>query len=149
MKPEGLVGETIKQKGLLMDSVYRTKAEPQSEENLPDAKPLSTDLATDVEVPYLDREGVPYVAEYFGIREPAIEAYNEEIIEVEGYIEDLISKGEIANNVKAVKHKLKELERINNLKEESREAVKIGIIAAYINFLNDTEETKRNGFKYG
>jgi hypothetical protein len=108
-----------------------------------------------VEVPYLDYEnqhGNPYTVEYFGLGDTWAEregGFPEEISVIEEYVGKKIRDGEIPNTKEAVKEKLKQLEKINNLKGETRAVMRIETLAAYIKFLAETDKIKINLRRYG
>ena len=134
------------------DVVFRTKREEPKEvgnENIvPEEK---TQSIIKEEVPYSDylaENGKPYLADRFTLGDNW-EIFSKELGLLEAYVKSRIKTGEIANSVKAVEKLVKQMEKMNNLKDEERTVVKLGVLASYIEFLNDTDGIKMNAVKYG
>jgi hypothetical protein len=140
-----------------MDTIFRKKTDIQEiEEKLPEGKqPDRTPVDDKVEVPYSEYEhtkGHPFIVDYFnlgGTWEDPQGGFLEEVTNIQDYINSLINSGEINNSLSAVKNRLKAMEKENNLKEEERIIVKIGILSAYARFLNDKDTLKGKVRKYG
>jgi hypothetical protein len=137
-----------------MDLYRKPDDTKQESETLPRGKAPSVVSNDTEEVPYLDYQSAhakPYTVEYFGLgdtwRDPE-GGYPKEIELLEGYIKDKIDSGELPNSVKAVGNRIKEIEKVNNLKNEERAVVKIGVITAYVKFLMETDGIKSNLKKY-
>lgn len=133
MKPTGKITS--------MDTVFRTKAEENTVERVPEAKASDvTEQSDSVDVPYTDIEassGHPYTVEYFDLGD-TYEVFNDEIGVIESFLQNKIKSGDIANTKNAVERELKMIEKINNIKDEERSVVKIGVLAEYIRFLTNT-----------
>ena len=59
-----------------------------------------------------------------------------------------IESGELANSINAINEEYKQLEKVTGMKKEERKAVKIETIAAYVKFLNETDNIKLNLSRY-
>lgn len=138
-----------------MDISRKPEEIKQDSEVLPQGKTPSIVSNDAEEVPYLDYQSAhakPYTVEYFGLgdtwRDPD-GGYPKEIELLEGYIKSKIDSGELPNSVKAVGNRIREIEKVNNLKNEERAVVKIGVITAYVKFLMETDGIKGNLKRYG
>lgn len=134
-------------------SVFRTQT-VKVNDSAPQAKMNQRVSGAEVEPPFTDyhhMKGVPYVVEHYKLGEFWNEqgVYEPEVQTIEGYLTRKIELGEIANSTDSVKNELKEIEKITNMTKEERASVKLGIISAYIEFLNKTEGIKTNMRKYG
>lgn len=117
-------------------------------------KPSQVVPTSDVEVPYLDykrEHGEPYTVSHFELgknwRDP-IGGFPNEVSAIEDYFNDKISNGEMANSISAVKNRLKEMLKVTNMSKEERNLVKVETIAAYIKFLRETDDIKKNVKRY-
>ena len=142
--------------GKINDTTFRTKTD--SADNKPaefkETKGPKTPLTTKVEVPhtsYQAENGRPYTADHYDLGELWNEgrAFNEEVGVIEEYIESKIRSGEWANDRKAVKRELAKIEKLTNMKDETRQAVKIGVVSEHIKFMNEVDGIKSNSAKYG
>lgn len=110
---------------------------------------------TEVEPPYLDYmndNAKPYVADHYRLGDNWDDPYGGfpvEISTIEGYLRGRIQNGEIANSTSAVKEELKKLEKMTNVSKEERPLIKIETLAAYVRFLQKTNDIKSNLRKYG
>ena len=135
----------------MADVVFRSRLnvnQEQKNENIV-GKEIQTGIVHE-EVPYTEyhsENGKPYLAEYFKLGDNW-EVFNEEVSTIEDYLQRKIDNGEIANEVKTIEKEIKKMEKLHNLKDEPRAVIKIGTIASYIKFLNDTEGIKFNYRKY-
>jgi hypothetical protein len=138
------------------DAVFRTATQSEpSEESVPTGKESSTGSVTDVEVPYLDyakEKNHPYPVDHYQLGDrwqDPVGGFPKEIAVIEGYIEEKIKSGELANSVNSIKDYIKKLEKLNNIQAEERPLVKIETLAAYIEFLQKTDKLKQNLKRYG
>ena len=69
--------------------------------------------------------------------------YEPEVKIIESYLQSKIQDGDLADSKKAIDREIKTMEKMNNVKDEERPVVRIGILASYIKFLNDTKNIKR------
>jgi hypothetical protein len=138
----------------MADSVFRTRVEPDKEPEV-HAKETSSGTVTHVEPPYTDYEtehGKPYSAEYFQLGDTWNDpngGFAPELSLIEEFVSDRIRKGELPNNVKAVKEAIKKMEKVTNLSEYDAPIKKIEILSAYIKFLMTTDKIKFNIQRYG
>jgi len=134
----------------MADTAFRKKAAPVKPESevLPGGKETTRGAEAEVEVPYLDYENEhnhPHSVDYFKLGdtwEDPDGGFYKEVGVIEDYIQSRIKSGEINNNVGAVKAELEKLEKLNNLDSEERTVVKIGVLAAYLQFLMKTDKVK-------
>jgi len=139
----------------MSDLTFRTKVEKTAEtEVLPEGKEPTRGAEAQVEVPYLDYEkqhGHPYPVDYFKLGDSWQDhagGFAKEISIIEEYLQKKIEMGELANDRGVIEKKLREMEKINNLKDEVRAVVKVPVLAAYIKFLGETEKIKFNLRRY-
>ena len=131
----------------MIDTVFRSKINDKTAETAEPKKSdgSSSSVVDSVEVPYTDYETAhqkPYTVEHFKLDDLWDDpegGFNEEISTIEKYFKHKIDTGDMANSVSAVKNELKELEKINNLKNEERITLKLGVLAAYVKFLMETD----------
>ena len=140
------------------DSVFRTKAEPESpaEEKLPEGKtPDITQVDDKVDVPFLDYhrvKGKPFLVDFYDLGmhwDDPKGGFAEEVEIIQKFLDRKIKNGDIANSQDAIKAELAQIEEINNLKNEFRKIVKLGTMAAYTKFLLETEGIKVKAKRYG
>lgn len=104
--------------------------------------------------PYLDYEkenSYPHTVDYFELGDTWDDpsgGFPKEIGIIEGYFKDRIESGDIANDTDTVKSELKKILKITGVDKESRNLVKIETAAAYIKFLSEKEDIKRNIRRY-
>jgi len=138
-----------------MSTTFRTKVEQGKPERLGEGKTPSVQSVVQVEVPYTDyakEHNHPYTVDHFELGKYWAEnegTFEKEVSLIEDYIQKKINSGEIANDVKTVKKELKKMEKLINIKDESRAVIKIGTLAAYIKFLNEGSNIKKDFAKYG
>lgn len=135
-----------------MDTTFRTKSE-HTEEVAPKASDTSTTHSMDlgVEIPFLDFERVnkhPLPVEYFNLGDRWEDGFSDEVSQLNTYLTEKVEKGDINNSISAVKKELKDLEKVNNIKDEERTVIKMGILSAYVKFLMESDGVKRNYRKY-
>ena len=139
----------------MADTLFRTKQEPV-EEKLPEGKtPVTTPIESSVEVPYStyeDQQGHPFTVDYFHLGEYWDDpqgGYVEEVDTIERYLENQINQGVIDDSQPAIRAKIKEMLKINNLKEEDRTVVKMGVLASYARFMSEKDSLRGSLRKYG
>lgn len=94
--------------------------------------------------------GVPYLVDYFGIKDTYKqdpEAYNE-IDAVTQYLNELVTTGKLENSTKAVREKLKQLEKLSGVESTERVTMKLTRLNEYANFENKINEAKNNSAKW-
>jgi hypothetical protein len=134
-------------------TVFRTRQENPQETPKPEnivGKEVATDT-THEEVPYTEYKaghGRPFLADYFGLGD-YWSAWDKEISLLDDYVRRQIDSGEVANDFKVVQKMVKKMEKLQGLKEETRPAVKIGVLASYIRFLNEADGVRKDAVKYG
>lgn len=137
-----------------MDTIFRNAEPKQEAESLPEAKTASTGSST-VEVPYTDyasEHSHPYVVEHFSLGDTWNDpngGFPTEVSAIEDYIHEQIKNGDISNSLESVKKRLKEMEKVNNLKGDERTIVRVETLAAYVKFLMKKEDIKRQVRRYG
>lgn len=125
----------------MTDSVFRT-AQPTEEPSAPvpsgDAPSAPTNVVSvpDLLVSYEEDQGKPYVAKYFDLetmwaREPSLKR---DIQEIEGYLKEEVSKGNLDNSTRAAGKFIKEMERKAGLTTYESTPNRISKILAYIDF---------------
>lgn len=107
----------------------------------------STTLRADVEVPFTEfrnENKMPYVAKYLGV-ENVWDADDMEgdLMKIENYMEDMVEKGEVKNDVKSVEKKLKALEKMANVDALEGQGLRINKLVAFINYMKDLDNRKR------
>lgn len=136
----------------MTDTTFRTKQEPAKQVAFNEPKnPTNTDIESSVHVPYTEYEsstGKPYTADLYELGD-YWEAYSKELGNVEGYFQEKVKSGDIANDTKAIKSEIKKLEKLLNLKDETRASVKIGVLNEHVKFLLGVKAIKNNAIKYG
>lgn len=135
-----------------METAFRTKIE-SIEEVAPKASDTSTTHSMDlgVEVPFLDFERVnkhPLAVDYFELGDRWEEGFSDEVSVINTYLKEKVESGDLNNSLSAAKKELKNLEKINNIKDEERTVIKVGILSAYVKFLMESDGIKRNYRKY-
>lgn len=109
-----------------MDGIYRSKTDAPTE---PEKVPQPTNASqpgANVEVPYTSyssEKNHPFTVDYFGLGDTwnSYEGgFPKEISLLEDYLSEQISSGEIANSIGAVKERLKQMEKVNNIGKEER-----------------------------
>lgn len=134
---------------------FRTKSETAGKpEKVPSGSTPDAQPFVKVEVPYTDYEaenGHPYSVDHFDLGkfwDEGSSAFQTDVEVIESYIGEKIKSGEIANDKNAVKAELKKMEKMTNMKDESRQVVKVSIIVAHIKFLKETDHIKKDFARY-
>jgi hypothetical protein len=139
----------------MTDAIVRTKVESTGEARVGEGKTPDSQPIVELEVPYTDYEaknGHPYTVDYFDIGkywDEGMGGYEDEIAIIEDFIFNKIKTGEWANDRKKIKAELKKIERVTNMKDETRKVVKVGTMVAHINFLTKSDKIKKDFGKYG
>jgi len=139
----------------MTSTTVRTKVESVGEERVGEGKDPDMQPIVEEVVPYTDyenKEGHPYTVDHFELGkywDEGMGGFESEVEIIEHYISKQIKSGEWANNQKTIKTELKKIEKLTNMKDETRPVVKIGIIAAHIKFLMETDGIKADFAKYG
>lgn len=101
---------------------------------------------------YVSQYNHPYTVDYFGLGdtwEQKEGGFGKEVSIIESFIESEIDKGEIPNNIEAVKDVLKKLEKMTGIDKNERPLMKIETLAAYVEFLMKCDKIKFNIKRYG
>ena len=137
------------------DTTFRTKAETTAPEVSPKGKTPAVIDTTEEAVPYLGYEkehNHPFTVDHFKLGdtwEDPTGGFPKEISLIEEYLQKKIQTGELADNVEAIKRKLKEIEKVTGVKDETRSIIRIETIAAYVKFLMESDKIKFNIQRYG
>lgn len=137
-------------------TTFRTKVTSQVAESRPPApaQPLGR-ITTDVEAPftgYHKQNGAPFTVEYFDLGDLWDDpkgGFSEEVSTLEQYFQHKIQQGDISDSVSSIKSVLKDMEKVNNLKNEDRKVIKLGVLSAYAKFLMETDGVRVKARKYG
>jgi hypothetical protein len=112
-------------------------------------KPVVVDkyvkIDSGVEVPYTEYEqehSHSYLVDHYKLGDH-YDVFEDEIQTIDSFIKSKIANGDIANTKKAVEKEITIMEKINNIKDDERTTVRIGVLKSYINFLTDTRNIKR------
>ena len=137
----------------MSDTVFRTKIETPQQTDTPQVAKNNgpTPSVVNVEVPYNSYEqthGRPYLADHFSLGD-TWESFNQEVGLLDNYLKSKISSGEIADSPTAIKKIISQMEKMNNLKDEERTVVKLGVLSSYVKFLMSKEDIRKNVIKYG
>lgn len=135
----------------MSDTVFKTREEvKQIEEAKPEVKTGPAPISSDnIEVPYTDAKD--FLDKYFGIGTEWHDRdanFYPEVQTIDRYIKAKIDAGEISNDQKAVRGLLAGMEKLNNLKNESRSVVKLEILKNYIEFMMKNDSLKSNLRRY-
>lgn len=125
------------------ETTFRTPVEP-TESVTPKAdttnSAISTESKNDLVATYMDEHGKPYVAKYMQIENLANEPeYKRDLGEIEGFIQDRVSKKLLDNSTRATDKYLKELEKKAGLTGYENPNKKITSLLAYIDFVRKVE----------
>lgn len=138
-----------------MSEPFRTKSKASKSEKLPTGSTPDSQAFIKVEVPYTEYETEnqrPYTVDYFDLGsfwERHADGYSKEVNFIEDYFNEKIKTGDIANDVSAVRNELRKIEKLTNIEDETRAAVRMGIVVAHIKFLSKVGRMKRKIAKRG
>lgn len=138
----------------MSDTTFRTQSPPAQPEALTSVKDAAH-TGDSNPVPHTDYQkfnGKPYAAEYFGLGDrwnDPVGGYPKEIAVIEGFIQEKIENGEYPNATEAIKSRLKSLEKLVALEKDERLPIKIETLVAYMKFMGEKENIKRNASIYG
>ena len=130
----------------MADGIFRNVTTETVEEPKVESKTPDVDGEAEVETPYTEYEG-DYVADYFKLGNK-LDVFADELTVIDEYIDGLIDSGKIANSTKAVEKILKDMEKFTNIKDEERSVIRIEVIKAHIDFLNKTDQARKDFGKY-
>lgn len=131
-------------------TAFRNATTVQAQEPTVQAVNPSVDGEAKVEAPFTEYEaemGKSYLADRFELGDK-IDIFQDEISVIEDYISEQIETGKIANTVKAVEKVLKEIEALTGITDEDRSVIRIETISAHIDFLNKTNQARKDFGRY-
>lgn len=131
----------------VQDVTLDTSELPKTDKNQPIQ---SAEKADGLFIGYDIDNGVPYIADYFDIRETfkADPTAYSEVSDITDYLENLVRTGEIDNTTAAVNAKLKQLEQLSGIDTTERVSMKLTRLAEYAKFENKINEAKRSSLKW-
>jgi hypothetical protein len=141
----------------MRDTIFKQVTDTKAETTnpVPETKRPSTGSEVNPAVPYTDyaqQNPYPYLVEYFKLGDTWSEAqggFTDEIARLDSYFTSKIESGEMANSTNAIKEELKKIEKLTNMNKEERAVIKVETLAAYTDFLAQTEDIKRRTVRYG
>ena len=104
---------------------------------------------------YEKDKGKPFIVDHYELGrfwndgDMYTNGYVGEVDTISTYLTHLVNTGEISNTLEAAKDKLKSIEKMVGVKDDARTAVKVGQVAAYIEFLLKSDNIKKESAKYG
>ena len=116
-------------------------------------KPVAVSTSK-IEVPYSDyshEHGTPFLVDHFELGSHWSDregGFPEEVTAIENYLQSQVADRVIENSLKAVKNRLKEIERVTNMDKEDRAVVKLEVMAEYVKFLMKKDDIKKNITRY-
>lgn len=137
-----------------MTEPFREKVEPAVEPVAKGKNPEVTSLSK-VEVPYLDYQnsnGKPYIVDHYDMGshwDDRVGGFPEEVRTIDNYLQEQIKDGQLDNSIKGIKQRLKEIEKVTGMTNETRNVVKLEVISEYMKFLSKTRDIKQNITRYG
>jgi hypothetical protein len=113
------------------------------------------DTRSAVEPPYLDYVKVhnhPFIVDHFRLGDTwqeKVGGFEKEVTEIEDYFKGQIEQGQLRNDTKAVKDRLKAIYKVVQIDTTERVTMQIEKLAAYLEFLRKTDNISQNHYKYG
>ena len=99
----------------------------------------STSEKSNVEVPYTEyrmENKVPYTAKYLGIENVwDSKEMESDISEIEDYLNELVTKGELDNTTETVGKKLKSIEKMANIDQMESKGERVIKLSSFIKYL--------------
>jgi hypothetical protein len=133
---------------------FRVASEPETSQPLPETNPdqpvSSFEKADGVFIGYVADNGVPLIVDLYGLKDTFQadpEAFSE-VQDINRYLEDLVTSGQLDNSLDAVKAKIKQLEKMSGVDETERVNMKLTRLAEYAKFENRVNDAKRNSIKW-
>jgi len=123
---------------------------PNLPETNPDQPITGSEKADGVFVGYEFDNGVPYIIDYFGVKETfkADPEMYDEAGEITQYLQDLVTTGQLDNSIAAVRAKIKQLEQLSGVDETDRINMKLTKLVEYAKFENRINQAKRSAIKW-
>jgi len=118
-------------------STFRTAVEPVKDAPLPKGeKPFSTSHV-EADIPYTsyeEKNDHPFIVDQYELGDfwNKDKAYTMEVMDIDGFLRDKISRKEIANSTKAIKDYFKDLELTVGIKSYDPTTTKIAKLLSYI-----------------
>lgn len=140
----------------MANDAFRTKVEPTKSEAETPVKIGDKAGTQDVkiEVPYTEYEHMnhhPYVVDHFKLGDSWKEklgGFEKEVGVIEDYFKGEIDKGQLKNEVEAVKEKLSKIYKLCGIDKTERVTMQIEKLSAYLEFLKKTDNINLNHEKY-
>jgi len=107
-----------------------------------------------VEVPYTEYEHMnhhPYIVDHYKLGDTwtdKLGGFEKEVNLIDNYLRGEIDKGQLKNEVGAVKEKIDKIYKLCNIEKTERVTMQIEKLAAYLEFLKKTDNINYNHFKY-
>ena len=141
----------------MADTIFRTKVTHETQTTKPIKVTEKTDevVTANVEPPYTEYATIhnhPFTVDYFQLGDTWRDQYGgfeKEVETIEGYFKRRIQQGELQDETKAVKEHLKKLYKLCSIDKNERVTMQIEKLAAYMEFINKTDDIKFNYKKYG
>lgn len=141
------------------DNVFRSKVEsakPESETpiHIGDKAGTQDVKLKNSDVPYTDYEHMnhhPYVVDHFKLGDTwkdKLGGFEKEVNLIEDYFKQEIDRGQLKNEVPAVKEKLDKIYKLCGIDKTERVTMQIEKLAAYLEFLKKTDNINLNHEKY-
>lgn len=143
----------------MSDTVFRAKAQPQAAPETPKA-PEDKGVprgVTEVEPPYTDykkERGKPFIVDHYELGDmwnrfdKYADMYVPEVDTIEQYMEHMIDKGEVNNTLDSVREEIKRIEKLVNVKKDSRASMRMELVSEYMNFLLKSEGIRRRSGRF-
>lgn len=144
----------------MSDNSYRTSVSQDTtpaQEQVAQPEKGSVSEVT-VEPPFTSYEidkGKPFLVDHYELgslwneTDMYSNGYKDEVTSINTYLEHLINTGELNNTLESVRGKLKSIEKMINIPKDARTAVRVGQVAAYVDFLLKSDNIKKDSAKYG
>lgn len=124
--------------------------ESASEAQTPVVGDPSRVMKTDVEptfTMYRAEHKLPFTADYIEAKLTWDEAEMvDDVMAIEDYLKDLVMKGDVADSTKAVKEKLKKIEKMAGIDQLESRAQRLIKLSEFVKFLQNTEKRKNDIF---
>mgnify|MGYP007071590822 CR=1 FL=1 len=138
------------------NTAFRTKSEPAKSEVTTPTKVVDKGGVQDtkVEVPYTDYENTnhhPYTVDHFKLGDAWKEkfgGFEKEVTLIENYFKQEIDRGQLKNEVGAVKEKMEKIYKLCGIDKTERTTMQIEKLSAYLEFLKKTDQISLNHEKY-
>lgn len=107
-----------------------------------------------IEPPFTDYETihkVPFVVDHFELGKywNTDSIYTKEVTSIENYLRLKVEKGDIDNSLEAAEETMKRIEKTAGVDKTDSTVVKVGKLAAYVDFLLKVDNLKVNTHHYG